>query len=224
MKTAVVLGASGALGSAITLRLLDRGYRVIGTWRSTAVTFDSDRVEMHELDLADAASIEDFAAAIRENETIDFFTSTIASPVQLGRFEDLPMEKFEHDMRVNVLGHVRLLRGLIPAFNKDSALVFVLTKLLFDENSSFWSSYVITKYALMGLMRTLSGELAGRGIRVNAVSPGMMDTNFTASLPSFLRQTYLQESERMTTPDEVAEEMMGFLTGTAVCSNISVFT
>ena len=60
--------------------------------------------------------------------------------------------------------------------NKYGRIVFLLSSCTDGIAPKYLSDYVTAKYALLGLMRTLSSEYAGKGIAINAVSPGMMET------------------------------------------------
>ncbi len=207
MKQAVILGISGDLGKAIARMLLKKGYRILGTSHThQAEEFAGNgNVEVVSLDLSDANQVEKFCSQIGKLEGIDFMVNTIGS-YTMGRFEQIPFETFQKDFNLNVLLYIQVLQKAFPKFRKDANLIFILTEMVVGDPSYFLTPYVSSKYALLGLMRALAGELKQRGIRVNGVSPGMMDTRFIASVPRIVKEQYLRNSPlgKFVDPKEVA--------------------
>lgn len=225
MKNAVVLGASGKLGNAITEKLVEEGFKVIGTKRpsSNREITKKENVYFIDLEIKDNVSIDKFIKQIKEKGVrIDFFTSTIADIPKINRFEKMPQHIFEEDIGI-VLNHIYLLRQLIPCFNENANILFILTEMLFNKRHNYTSSYLISKYALLGLMKALVNEMPPNKIRVNAVSPGMMDTSFTAKIPRFIKERY-QKEYGLTEPAEVAAEIVRIIKNSEINGeNIPVF-
>ena len=81
------------------------------------------------------------------------------------------------------------------------------------ENAvAFMSSYTISKYALLGAVKALAAEYAGKRITVNAVSPSMVDTKFVADKPAFVKKKNLEmvPIKRLAVPEDVTR-VMAFL-------------
>ncbi len=94
------------------------------------------------------------------------------------------------------------------------------------------ANYSASKAALLGLTKTLARELAVRGIRVNAVAPGLIDTEMTASVPEKIKEQFLSQIplQRMGRPEEVAEvvwwlcsEGASYITGQTIHVNGGIY-
>ncbi len=227
MKTAVVLGITGGVGQEIAKMLLSHKYRIIGTAQEIPKThpFSSNpNLTIHKLNIENRGSIDAFCDQLKGLH-IDFFTSTIGC-YTINRFEKTPIETFEKDFGINFMNHVYLLQKIIPHVGKGSHIVFILTEMVVDRTPAFLSTYVSSKYALLGLMKALSSEYGPKGIRINAVSPGMMDTKFISPMPLFVREAYAKNSKkgRFTQTKEVAEAIEKILSDPEMNGrNIPVF-
>ena len=226
MKQAVVLGITGGLGREIAKMLLERGYNILGTSHSRQIEdeYDPKRVEIVSLDFADGKQIAKFCQRLESMEHIDFMTNTIGTWT-INRFENVPFEAFKEDMDINVLNYIPILQKAIPKLKEGSEIIFILTEMVIGEPNYFLSSYVSSKYALLGLMKSLAGELKQKGVKVNAVSPGMMDTKFTENVHRIVKEKYIKESVngRLVEPKEVALQMGEILDAKITGENFPVF-
>jgi len=226
MKNAIVLGSAGKVGQAIIRELDKEGFRIVGSMHSKINhDFPYKKFRLFYLDMKDKKSIDQFIEKI-SNEKIDLFVSTIANRLIFDRFENISQENFEEDLNVNLLNHIYFLKKILPLFNEGANIIFILTEHLFDDDPKYFSSYVISKYALLGLTKCLAAELKTKKIRVNAVSPGMMETNFISSLPNLIKETYKNNSvkKRLVLPEEVASEIIKIVKDSSLNGkNIKVF-
>lgn len=97
-------------------------------------------------------------------------------------------ENYFWGWEVSVHSIVNICRAFIPNMikRKYGRILFMLTKYTTDNPAKFQSGYTTIKYALMGLMRSLAVEYIDRGITVNGVSPGMMETKFLSDIPEMI--------------------------------------
>ena len=118
-------------------------------------------------------------------------------------------------MRTNAGGVFRMCRGVLPAMAKarGGAIVNVASVSALRGNPG-QVNYSASKAAVLGLTRSLALEMARRGVRVNAVCPGFIQTDMTAELGDKAMETALEAipMRRMGTPEEVAP-MVRFLCG-----------
>lgn len=100
------------------------------------------------------------------------------------RFTKFDWTLFESDLAVQVGSAVALLGRLLPKMTKQprGRIVFMLTSCVHGVPPKYLSQYTVVKYAQLGLMRALAAEYAATPVRINAVSPSMVETQFLSEL------------------------------------------
>jgi 3-oxoacyl-[acyl-carrier protein] reductase len=125
------------------------------------------------------------------------------------RFTKFNWEHFEVDLNIQVRSAVILLRRFLPAMAKspNSKVVFVLSSVTRGVPPKYLSMYGMVKQAQLGLMRALASEYGETGLRVNAVSPGMVETRFLDNVPDMIKQMGVAASPggRNAQPDDVVK-------------------
>jgi NAD(P)-dependent dehydrogenase (short-subunit alcohol dehydrogenase family) len=179
-KTALITGGTSGIGLETARQFIAEGARVIVTGSSSAGV-EAARAELGSAATviqADAGNVEGqkaLADAVRtEFGKLDVLFVN-AGLVEFGPVENWSEEAFDRSIAVNVKGPFFLIQALLPLFSNPASIVLntSINAHIGMPNSSVYS---LTKGALLTLSRTLSGELIGRGIRVNAVSPGPIAT------------------------------------------------
>jgi 3-oxoacyl-[acyl-carrier protein] reductase len=153
-----------------------------------------------------------------------------AIPLTLERFAKVHWERVEADWNVSVRSIAHIGRAFLPGLAKEGTgarVVFALSSVTLGVPPKGMAAYTTVKYALLGLMRSLAAEYAGSGIRINAVSPYTMETDFLAGVPHKFAELAASQNPagRNATPADVVpaiefllSEESRFITGT----NISV--
>ncbi|HWB32781.1 MAG TPA: SDR family oxidoreductase [Acidobacteriaceae bacterium] len=179
-KRALITGASSGIGLVTARRFAEEGARVAVTARD-AKSFDAVRREAGEgvvcivADAADAEGQRTLAAKVKEElGGLDalFVNAGIADLRPVERWDEAG---FDRTFALNVRGPFFLIQALLEMFGNPASIV-LNASINADIGMPNTSVYGASKAALLSMARTLSGELAGRGIRVNAVSPGPIDT------------------------------------------------
>lgn len=109
-----------------------------------------------------------------------------AIPLVLERFSKLDWDQVQADIDVSVRSITMILKAFLPELVKSGRpgrVVFMLSSVTIGEPPTGFSAYTLVKFTLLGLMRSLANEFAGKRIGVNAVSPYTMETAFLARLP-----------------------------------------
>ncbi len=106
------------------------------------------------------------------------------------KFGKMSWENFNKDINIALRSLVIILNNFLPimAQKKEGKVVVMLTSYTLNIPPKFLSSYVTTKYALLGLVKALANEYAGKGITINGVSPSMMETKFLENIPDLIIQ------------------------------------
>jgi 3-oxoacyl-[acyl-carrier protein] reductase len=103
-----------------------------------------------------------------------------ASPIENKRFNELSWSDFNREIDIQLRSIQLILSAFFPymAQAKKGKILFMLTSCTLNVPPAFLSNYIVAKYALLGLMKSLASEYASRGITVNAISPSMVETAF----------------------------------------------
>ena len=177
-KVAVVTGASRGLGEAIVKAYHDRGYRVVGTSRSVADSTDPDYITLRG-DISDPEMgrlVID--TALEKFGRVDTLINNAGIFIP-GPFTELTEQNYKDVLTTNLGGFFFITQHAIEAMLKQhSGHVVQITSTLVEYANSNVPAVLasITKGGLAAATRGLAIEYASRGIRVNAVAPGMIKT------------------------------------------------
>jgi NAD(P)-dependent dehydrogenase (short-subunit alcohol dehydrogenase family) len=183
-KRALITGGTTGIGFATAQEFLAEGARVIITGANPKNLEIAGRKLGTVIVLADAGSVpaqETVAEAVRkEFGGLDVLFCN-AGIVEMRPLEAWDEAAFDRSFNTNVKGVVFLIQKLLPLFGNPASIVLngSVNAHIGMPNSSV---YAATKSAIGSLARTLSGELIGRGIRLNTISPGPIDTPLYSKL------------------------------------------
>ncbi|MBB3455432.1 NAD(P)-dependent dehydrogenase (short-subunit alcohol dehydrogenase family) [Rhizobium sp. BK313] len=179
-KTALITGGTSGIGLETARQFIAEGARIAVTG-SSAAGIEAARAELGDRALviqADAGNVDGqkvVADAVKNafgHLDILFINAGVA---EFGPLEQWSEAAFDKSVAVNVKGPFFLIQALLPILSKPASIV-LNTSINAHIGMPNSSVYALTKGALLTLAKTLSGELIGRGIRVNAVSPGPIAT------------------------------------------------
>lgn len=180
-RCALVTGATRGIGWAISRRLSDQGYHVVGVARNTQdVDFPG---YLYSCDLSNAGETEEILRIIREKYPVDAVVNNVGvvTPEPLGEVGLGSLYTvFDLNVRVAVQATQTFVEGMKE--RKQGRIVNICSRV--TQGALSRTSYSAAKSALIGCTRTWALELAGHGITVNAVSPGPIETElFRAGHP-----------------------------------------
>lgn len=176
-RRALVTGVSRGIGRAIARRLLDDGWEVIGTYRTEADAARelaaADRLTLHRVDLGDDASVAALLEALA-GVPLDGLVNN-AGMIHFEADGELELEPWRRTLEVNLTAPVRLARALGGQLAAGGSIVNIASV---DGTVGSYNSmaYAASKAALLSATKSLANLLGERGIRVNAVTPGWIDT------------------------------------------------
>jgi 3-oxoacyl-[acyl-carrier protein] reductase len=213
---ALVTGASGEIGRAIALALARAGSHVAVHYlssgdRAEAVAAEiralGRRARAYQADLGQPALPEGFMARIASELGQVGFLAHAAGMIgeDLAAFQSL--DDWDEVQRVNLRGAVMVSQAVLPQMLKHRAgsLVFVGSE-AGTYGSPGLGAYAASKAGLVAFCRSLASEVGSRGVRVNVVSPGPVETTLLADLPPERREALQSRTAlgRLATPDDVA--------------------
>ena len=177
--TFLLIGSSSVLGAAAARCISQSGHSLILTYhrefKHHFLTHAFPKAELHRLDVRDGQSVASFGSMFAKREcALDGIV--YAAGVGLLRPMNLSTsDQTREVVDVNVNGVLRVLRGCWPSLQRGhSASVVVVSSIMGLVGAPGMSTYGMAKAALMGLVRCLAIEWAPRGVRINAVAPGIV--------------------------------------------------
>lgn len=190
-RVAVVLGGTRGIGLHTAIALAEAGAIVVPTGRSEesvarAARSIGDDVSGLVFDIADPAASERAIAQVEERYgTVDVLVANAGVNTYLGRAEHLDVEMWDAINAVNSRGvFFAVQAGARRMLRAGSGSIVLVSSVTASVGTKRGTPYTATKGALDAMTRTLAVEWADRGVRVNAVAPGYIDTDLTESLRS----------------------------------------
>ena len=183
MTRILITGSNSGFGKLAALSLARLGHDVIATMRTPAkgddlrATAEAENlpVEIRRLDVSDPASVVD---GIGDPSAIDVVVNN-AGFEAWGALELVDDELWTRQLDTNVLGPMRVIRAVLPAWrSRGSGTIVNVSSIAGVVGSPFGGAYSASKHALEGLSEALQFETSGFGIRVRLVEPGSFDTGF----------------------------------------------
>jgi len=214
-KVAIVTGASRGIGRAIALKLAREGADVV----VTATTLESARntaLEIESLgrkalplsvDVSDSAAVTAmFSAAVEAFGKVDILVNNagITKDGLLLRMKDADWDAV---IDVNLKGTFNCIREAAKLMTKArSGRIVNISSVVGEMGNAGQINYSASKSGMIGLTKSAARELAKRGVTVNAVTPGFIETDMTAVLSEKVRKDLLQQIplERLGSPDDIA--------------------
>ena len=203
-RSALVTGASKGIGRSIASRLAASGYAVTGTYRSGDVP---DGVLGVTADITDPDQLEAaFAAAEQAHGPVEILVCNagITADGLLMRMSD---DQWDSVIATNLTASFKLVRRASRSMIKAryGRIVFV-SSVVALLGSAGQGNYAASKAGLVGLARSLTRELGARGITVNVVAPGFIETDMTAALDQATIDAYKKRipAARLGSTDDVA--------------------
>lgn len=176
-RTALVTGGTRGIGKGIAERLRARGARVLVAARSTPEDFSADDVVVADVATADGVAAL-AAEALDRLGDVDIAVHNVGGSGQYeGGAAKLTDDDWQSALDMNLLSAVRLDRALVPGMvERGSGAIVHVTSIQRRSPLPTSIPYAAAKAALANYSKALSNELAPKGIRVNAVCPGYIET------------------------------------------------
>lgn len=222
---ALVTGASRGIGKAIALRLGQEGITVIGTATTTEgaenITRFLETAQIKgqglKLDIADSASIVDALNNLETKHGMPSILINNAGVTADNLFLRMKFEEWSKVIDTNLTGAYRLIHACIrPMVKQRFGRIVNMSSVVGSIGNPGQVNYSAAKAGLNGLTKSLARELGSRGITVNAVAPGFIDTDMTRALTEEQHAKLIQQIPvgRMGQPEEIAH-VVAFLVSPA---------
>ena len=221
MQHVLVTGGSRGIGAAIVRAFSARGDRVSFFYeKNTEAALALSGQTGAEAIRCDVANSEAVLHAVAALPPVEILVNN-AGVSHVGLISQITPEEWDRLFAVNVKGIYHSVRAVLPAMlQAQSGCIVNISSMWGQEGASCEAAYSATKGAVDALTKALAKELGPSGIRVNAVSPGLIDTEMNAHLSPEDLQTLCEQTPlgALGTPEQVAEAVLflsraSFITG-----------
>ncbi|HBI22311.1 MAG TPA: 3-oxoacyl-ACP reductase [Legionella sp.] len=218
-KMALVTGASRGIGRAILMALAKNGAYVVGTATTetgaAAITAELELAHLagegRVLDVTQTASVEalhEYLSLNNKAPSILVNNAGITNDNLLLRMED---EEWFNVIETNLNSVYRLSKSCLKSmFRARWGRIITIGSVVGSSGNSGQVNYTAAKAGVIGFSKSLAQEMGSRGITVNVVAPGFIDTDMTAALPSMVKDEMLKRipMKRLGSADDVAHAVV----------------
>ena len=216
-KFVLIIGASGGVGRTTALKLAKSGYDLILHYNSNKEIVNSLKSDIEKLgrnvicikaNLLNTSEIQDFTNVVkREFNYLTGFVNCSTVKIPNIKFHNLDWNNMQDHIDINVKSNFLILKELLPLFEakKYGKIVFLTTQYI-EYPANELLHYVTAKGALNAFSKALAFEYASKGIRVNMISPSMIDTDLVADVPQKIKMLTEARTplKKMCTVEDVA--------------------
>ena len=214
-KVALVTGATRGIGRAVAQKLAQSGAFVVGT-STTSEGAESISDYLNDaslqgmgvtLDVADSEQVEHLLRQLSEQErepSILVNNAATTADNLLLRMDD---DDWYRIIEINLNSVFRLTRSCVKSmFRARWGRIITMGSVVGFSGNTGQANYTAAKAGVVGFSKSLAQEIASRGVTVNVVAPGFVDTDMTSSLPDLVKQEMLKRipMKRFGQPDEIA--------------------
>ena len=216
-QTAVVTGGSRGIGRAVCLELAREGANVVVCYAGRAEAAQKTAADCRAMgvkalaiqaDVAEEAAVQSlFAQTLEAFGRVDILVNS-AGITRDGLMMRMSQADFDAVVDTNLKGTFLCMKAAArPMVKQRYGRIVNLSSVVGLHGNAGQVNYAASKAGVIGMTKSLAQELAGRGVTVNAVAPGFIDTDMTAAMPEAARESMLPAipAGRPGTPEEVAQ-------------------
>ena len=214
----VVTGGSRGIGRAAVLRFADAGDRVIALGRDEAALGALPGIETFRCDVTDEGAV---IATFGDIGAVDVLVNS-AGMGESAPLDQTTLASWQRHLEVNATGAFLCMRAVVPGMRERGAgAIVTVASTAGRAGVPYTTAYTASKHAVIGLTRAVAAELAGTGVRVNAVCPTFVRTEMTdRSIANIVQRTgrSAEQAEaalaaasplgRLLEPEEVADAIV----------------
>ncbi|MBE5797828.1 MAG: SDR family oxidoreductase [Clostridiales bacterium] len=219
-RIALITGGSRGIGAACVRRFARSGYAVVFLANRSVDAAEALKAELRAegldvdyrvCDVSNGAQVRDVIGGIlRTYRRIDALVNC-AGVAHIGLFTDMTEEEWDALFAVNVRSVFSVTKAVLPGMiSRQTGAVVNVSSMWGEVGASCEVAYSATKAAIIGLTKALAKEAGPSGVRINCVTPGVIDTDMNAQLTDEDREALADETPlgRIGDADEVAQTIL----------------
>lgn len=217
-KRIIITGANGGIGFAISEMLLKNNAKLVLIYNKNKDNIDRlinqypdkiQDIDIHQADLTNEKELEDVFSNITNTKSIDIFIHSPTYPTSNKSLMNMEWSEFQKNIELQSKSFFQITKFLIPHMKeqKMGKIISILTSYAVNNPPSGLSDYVVAKYSLLGLSKCMAVELGKFGIRVNSISPSIVNTSLIDNLPSKFKEIISSQvplENKIAEPSDVA--------------------
>jgi len=232
-KTAVVTGGTRGIGAAISRALIARGYKVAATYHGNDEAAQSFKKEtgahVYKFDVCDYEACAEAIASIEQDLGPISVLANNAGITRDGMLHKMDPKAWRDVLSTNLDSCFNMCRSVIGGMrDRGFGRIVNISSINGQKGQLGQTNYSAAKAGMVGFTKALALESAAKGITVNAICPGYIETEMTGAMKQEILDSIIRQIPvaRLGKPEEIADlvvflasEQAGFITGTTVSAN-----
>lgn len=157
-----------------------------------------------QCDLANLTEVKEKISNLNNLYQIDSVIHIASPTVKNERFNKINIDDFTLHLQVQLFSIIEILKIVLLSMKKrkQGKVIFILSSITIGTPPKYWSQYVVAKYAVLGLMKSLAAEYSSFNIQINAISPSMFESKFLINQDDLVKEMYIKNHPMKTLLDK----------------------
>ena len=186
----LITGASSEIGQKVIDKFVKKKNIILATYYKNDLKIKknhNDKILKFHLDLSKEKKVLQFLQNISDKKLIpNKFIHIASCPLEMKSFTDFEWNDYEKNFNIQIKSFFLILKYILPHLKKNryGKILTILSSVTVGQPPGNMSTYITSKYALLGLTKSLASEYSRFKICFNSISPGMMNTKFLKKIPN----------------------------------------
>lgn len=215
-RVALITGGSRGIGRATARLFAQQGAKVWVNYNKSRTAAESLEHEIRSqggwcrairADVTQDDQVAQLVQEVTNNGELHVLVNNAGPKIKSGGFDTFAWEDIAAAFDQVVGGAFRVTKAALPALRQTQGnIITILSSAALGRTAHGWLPYVVGKSALLALSKNLAQEIGPHGVRVNVISPSMVETDLVANVPDRIRRMIVSQTplRRLATPDDVA--------------------
>lgn len=227
----LVIGASSDMGMALIRSSQSKYDRIIAHYnhmneklKRLCEDLGESKITLIKADLSKEEEVFDLISLVQQQCDCPNHIVHFPAPIcNNSRFHKIKWDVFQNELDIQLKSAVLILQSFLPKMAKMhyGRVLIMISYVVNNVAPAYCCNYVVTKYAMLGLVKSLASEYASKGITINGISPSWVNTKYIDNQPDILKEQYASNSPigRNLNVEEITPTMEYLLSDGAACVN-----